>query len=394
MPSHAFLNTKAQQIQVGDRVLLRDKDKVHLTKPLRSEGRTTTHHGIFHHGDIIGKQSRDIVKSHKGTALRVYLPTLAEYVAMIPRIVTPVYPADANLMVSLLDIHVTAEPLGYGNAMLEILEAGTGQGALTLYLARAIHGANLGFKKRGSNSPPLLESEPSDAVRGNTLGETHRQAIIHTVDVSPTNSQHAKQIVNGFRQGIYASDVEFHVGDVSQWVTQQSQQRSLESAEDKTFLSHIILDMPDANKHLATAASALHTDGNLLVFNPSISQIMDVVDTVKREYLPLQLDTVLELGQGLTGGKEWDVRSIVPRAVLRARSEGKAEGSEEDGITNRNEVCEDNKGSWNRDSSGGREFEPVQKRVDRPQMVCRPKVGVIVRGGGFVSVWKKMKNKD
>ena len=48
--------------------------------------------GHISHSEIIGRNERDIVKSNRGADLRAYLPTLAEYVTLTPRIVTPVSP--------------------------------------------------------------------------------------------------------------------------------------------------------------------------------------------------------------------------------------------------------------------------------------------------------------
>lgn len=65
------------------------------------------------------------------------------------------YPADANLIISLLDIHPPIDPeVHTRNGPLEIFEAGTGHGALTLYLARAIHGLN-------PPPPPLPPRKPN-----------------------------------------------------------------------------------------------------------------------------------------------------------------------------------------------------------------------------------------
>ena len=46
--------------------------------------------GDISHSEIIGKNERDLVNSSKGKGFRVNLPTLAEYITMTPRIVTPV----------------------------------------------------------------------------------------------------------------------------------------------------------------------------------------------------------------------------------------------------------------------------------------------------------------
>ena len=119
--------------------------------------------GDIAHSEIIGRDERDLVKSSRGKGLRVNLPTLAEYITMTPRIVTPVSllhstqcaqssitpPVDLpcqrqskNLIASLLDIHASPLTSYPGPPLLEILEAGTGHGGLTLYLAKAIHAAN------------------------------------------------------------------------------------------------------------------------------------------------------------------------------------------------------------------------------------------------------------
>ena len=131
-----------------------------------------------------------------------------------------------------------------------------------------------------------------------------RQAVIHTLDVSSKHSKHAEQIVKGFRQGLYADNVAFHVGDVSQWIDEQVCRRRL-GPDEKAFLSHIVLDMPSSSHHVEKAASVLHTDGNLLAFNPSVTQIISIVKIVKQLHLPLVLKSVLELGLNVSGGKDW-----------------------------------------------------------------------------------------
>ena len=131
-----------------------------------------------------------------------------------------------------------------------------------------------------------------------------RQAVIHTLDVSWKHSKHAEQTVKGFREGLYFNDIVFHVGDVSQWIDEQVSNRKL-GPDEKAFLSHIVLDMPSPHQYVEKAASVLHTNGNLLAFNPSITQIISIVKTVKHLGLPLVLDSFLELGLNVSGGKDW-----------------------------------------------------------------------------------------
>ena len=155
-----------------------------------------------------------------------------------------------------------------------------------MYLAKAIHAAN-SLRPRSNNSsneaikdsqlpscPPhrVTSSERPSAQDNHQESRIQpsydhmkddRQAVIHTVDVSWRRSKHAEKTVKGFRRGIYADDIVFHVGDVSQWIDEQVYSRGL-GQNTKAFLSHIVLDMPSSFQHVEKAASVLHTNGNFL----------------------------------------------------------------------------------------------------------------------------------
>lgn len=305
---------------------------------------------------------------------------------------------------------------------MEILEAGTGHGSLTLHLARAVHAANShsDLVKSQENSTHEIDwaqdtdmtrdlarrRGPLDNGQSRLVQHLRRQAIIHTIDLNENHSQHAQRIVvNGFRQGLYSRDIDFHVGDgmclselccisfltlqlVSEWIAQRMTSRGPANEEDRLpFLSHAILDMPDAQRHVETLASALKVNGGLLVFNPSITQIMSVVHLIKQRYLPLQLDRVLELGPYLTGGKEWDVRSVKPRGIIHV---------EENAGTTRPYQVEKLSTATRDDGETCLRNEEVRKAVAKAseghEMVCRPKVGYLVQGGGFAAFFRKMKS--
>lgn len=303
------------------------------------------------------------------------------------------YSADASLIVSLLDIHATPSFGGqHDGPSLEILEAGTGHGALTLHLARAIHAGNA--------SIPAVEGSQGQPVT--KYPKQLRQATLHTVELSKQHSENAKKVVRGFRRGLYSNDIDFHVGSVSDWIDQQIDLRQLRGKDDKGFLSHIILDMPSSYKHIGKAASVLLSQGNLILFNPSITQIIDAVETIWENRVPVYLDRVLELGHTLTGGKEWDVRAFKPRAVAQAEQEERIAGG-------RNEIRtdvasnEDEPGSMEDSSGEGSDetllTESVQadnlaKETQGFEMICRPKAFSRVVGGGFLGIWKKKTPRD
>ncbi|EOA81435.1 hypothetical protein ACJQWK_11045 [Exserohilum turcicum] len=373
----------------GDLVLLREKKDTHdgrLVK-LHADKATGTHRGVIQHADVIGRQPRQIVQSNKGATYRIHDPTLAEYVRLTPRLVTPLYPSDTNLIVSLLDIHVDRPAAGLSTEPpFEILEAGTGHGALTLHLSRAIHAGNPPVPRAPLHA--ATEHEPEDAVYG---GESmadlqdsyleswkqNRRAIIHTLDISSKHSQHARKIVQGFRHGLYAGNVDFHVGDVSDWIAKQKASRKTE----QPFLNHVFLDLPNATAHLANVAPALHVNGLLAVFNPSITQIAQCVEAIREHKMPYLLEQVVELGAGTI--REWDVRAVKPRATLQ-----KPAAAQQSSASSDHENSDSESDQAARDS----ELEAVLNKAEEENwaMVCRPKAGQQVVGGGFLGLWRRM----
>ena len=266
----------------------------------------------------------------------------------------------------------------------EILEAGTGHGALTLHLSRAIHAANPPLPKTPSYT--TAEEEPEDAVY---LGESmsdpgdsaleywkqNRRAIIHTLDISSKHSQHAKKIVQGFRHGMYSANVDFHMGDVSDWIARQQALRKT----DEPFLAHVFLDLPNANSHLANVAPALHVNGLLAIFNPSITQIAECVETIREQRMPYLLDQVIELGAGTV--REWDVRAVKPRAtVKKAEAEQPSELSGDERVDAEQE----------QDARDSELEGELSKQEEKWVMICRPKPGEKVIGGGFLGLWRRM----
>lgn len=76
----------------GDVVLLREKKELVDGKLVKLQASKSihTHRGVIEHANVIGKEPRQIVRSSKGSEYRVLTPTLAEYVRLTPRLVTPV----------------------------------------------------------------------------------------------------------------------------------------------------------------------------------------------------------------------------------------------------------------------------------------------------------------
>ncbi|KAI9849640.1 MAG: hypothetical protein M1837_002765 [Sclerophora amabilis] len=423
-----------------------------LTAPLSPSQRIKTHKGIIWSSELLGKRARDVVETTSGTRYRISYPTLGEYIELTPRKVTPIYPVDANLIVTLLDIHVSPPtPLSApSEPPLQILEAGTGHGGLTIHLAKAIHAANTiappapPFRlksgeqaqqpsdDRPDSGLPIHSTSLADQDTNISVDETaedprqrefeewrkSRRAVIHTLDISSIYSSHAQSTIRGFRQGLYSPHIDFHVGDLSSWVSMQ-----LESHSTRPFLAHAILDLPGSQAYLGDVTKAVQPDGIVMMFCPSITQITAAVQKAKNEQMPLYLDKVVELGAGAgVGGREWNVRFVRPRAVVKAElkemveravmkegtatlsrdtgsdvEETKVEGdggfdegktSKPDGLTFSPKEAEDDK----ENNSGIEEDSESKSKTSSFEMICRPKVGARIAGGGFLGVWRKTRS--
>ncbi|KAJ8065797.1 hypothetical protein OCU04_006460 [Sclerotinia nivalis] len=316
---------------------------------------------------------------------------------------------------------------------LEIFEAGTGAGSLTLHLARAIHGANT----RAPPIPKLPKTRgkitPDDDIYryGGKFGErndkmtelynewrSQRRAVIHSLDSDENHSRHAQKTVRNYRHGAYFPHIDFHVGSIHGYLSKR-----FEETKD-VFLDHAILDIPAIQDEMEIVGKCLKPDGRLITWCPSITQHMKCLETVKGKKLPFVLDKVLELGSQLsTGGREWEVRSVKPRALIKAEKKANDKRmAEEDMAKTTSAVDEylyklskDKKGKGKIESSAGMEnqSEPNQEGVETSEsesvtvqagtgevgdltdisgweMICRPKVGDRITGGGFIGVWKKM----
>ncbi|KAL4781429.1 S-adenosyl-L-methionine-dependent methyltransferase [Aspergillus varians] len=430
LPSTRFrqsIDTDFSRFREGDHVLLfatRKKPPV-LAGPLQEGRKTQTPRGHLEHDQVIGRGVRDLVTTHNGSKCRAILPTIDQYVALTPRFVTPIYARDASVIVSQLNIDVA--PPGEGDDSkppLEILESGTGHGSLTLHLSRAVQAAN-------SAPPPIpkksqlkyLQDRP--ARSGNTTKDTsappqnapesgekeidpvqqqwdawraQRKAIVHTVEVSPTYAKHAEKIVRGYRRGIYAGNVDFYAGRVESWIAARKQQHApptspvislFKSKSFEPFLTHAILDMPSAHLRIPHVAPILKPDGNLVVFTPSVTQIVDCVEIIRKQRIPLDLDNVIEIGTGLSGGRIWDVRFATKKSKADPGWDSSLSTDGESGTA----TGEPSGEGGVREETQTQTQEPAQEPPQGLEdvVVCRPKAGTLNSGGGFVAIWTKMR---
>ena len=205
----------------------------------------------------------------------------------------------------------------------------------------------------------------------------NRRAVIHTLDQSSVYSAHAQKTVKNFRRGMYFPNVDFHVSSIEDYISGRM------STSDQPFLDHAILDLPSTDLYLHIVGKALKSNGSLVTWCPSITQINKCVAQVKQEMMPLLLERVIEVGLGLSGGREWDVRMVRPRALSMATPAFKTQGADaeaaEPAVHSEEEVP----------ISGEPAVQPAVQDSGW-EMVCRPKVGLKIAGGGFIGLWRKM----
>ncbi|KAF5024112.1 hypothetical protein F66182_3814 [Fusarium sp. NRRL 66182] len=333
--------------------------KWHLTSPLRADTRIRLAYGAsLNSSDLIGRNVLDVLADSSGRQVTLHEPSLASYIISSPRYATPIYPHDANTIVSLLDLNVSRpgeEEDDSNTPPFEIFEAGTGMGSLTLHLARALHAANPALPPGLRNSLCSaryradefgLDLSPEDQAAFDSY-RADRRAVLHTLDRNHKHSRAAHKLIRYFRRSLYFPTVDFHIGSIDEYISSR-----LAQTDNQPFLSHAILDLPSAHDHASKVIQALHLNGLLIIFTPSISQIADFQAWAVRSGQPLRYERVIELPVSTTadgirdnpgGGKEWDVKTVIPK----------------------------------------------DQPDSAPVQVMRPKVGDRIAGGGFVAVMRR-----
>ena len=112
----------------GDPALLIDSKGRHFLLKLDPDRTFQYHQGSIAHRDLIGQDDGSWVESSSGGKLLLLRPRLADYVLKMKRSAQVVYPKDLGPILVYADIAPG----------MTILEAGTGSGALTLGLSRAV----------------------------------------------------------------------------------------------------------------------------------------------------------------------------------------------------------------------------------------------------------------
>jgi tRNA (adenine57-N1/adenine58-N1)-methyltransferase len=112
----------------GDTVLLVSAQNKRYIVRLKTGDQLQTHRGVLHHADLIGLPWGSKVFSHLGSSYLLLQPSIADLLIEIRRNTQIMYPKDIGFVLVTLGV-------GPGK---EVLEAGTGSGALTTALAFSV----------------------------------------------------------------------------------------------------------------------------------------------------------------------------------------------------------------------------------------------------------------
>jgi tRNA (adenine57-N1/adenine58-N1)-methyltransferase catalytic subunit len=118
----------SRPLRPGEPVLLIDRRRRRYMIELRPGGTSDLRGGKVSHDALLGREDGGMVVSTRGERFRVLRPTLAEFVLEMPRGAQVIYPKDLGAILVGADVFPGAR----------VLEAGTGSGALTMTLLRAV----------------------------------------------------------------------------------------------------------------------------------------------------------------------------------------------------------------------------------------------------------------
>lgn len=234
----------------GDPALLIDSKGRHFLLKLEAGRTFQFHQGSLAHNEMIGLDDGTWMTSTSGASLLLISPRLPDFVLKMKRGAQVVYPKDLGPIIVYGDI-------APGQT---VLEAGTGSGALTLGLLRAV-------------------------------GPTGQ---VVTVDKRQDHSDHARKTLERFFGGI-PSNVDVRVGDVAEIVEEVKPER-------------IVLDLPEPWHTLERAAVHQPGGGVVCAYLPTVPQVQKTVQRAE----DLGVFAEIEVKEFML--REWNVsgRSVRP----------------------------------------------------------------------------------
>ncbi|MGZ4142907.1 MAG: tRNA (adenine-N1)-methyltransferase [Actinomycetota bacterium] len=207
----------------GERALFIDRKGRRYLVTLRAGLQFHTHDGFVEHDTVIGSSEGARVFSSTGIPFVVVRPSLTDFILKMPRGAQVIYPKDIATIVMSGDVFPGAV----------VLEAGTGSGALTLGLLRAV-------------------------------GETGR---VISYEARQDFAERARANIESFL-GKIPDTLDLRHGDVTEEVL----------GED---VDRIVLDLPEPWRVIPIALEALRPGGMFCSYVPTVFQVSETTEALR-----------------------------------------------------------------------------------------------------------------
>ncbi|MEO8601033.1 MAG: tRNA (adenine-N1)-methyltransferase [bacterium] len=238
-------------LRAGDSVLFIDRKEREYLRTLRAGSPVRLRGGTLDADALIGRPECRMVTTTKNEDFLMLRPTYAQLIPNLPRRAQVIYPKDIGPILVFGDI-------GPG---MRVLEAGTGPGALTMALLRA---------------------------------------------VGPTGSVTSYELRPEFIEMARANIQQFH-GDAPQWTIVHADVR--EGIAERN-LDRIVLDFAEPWTALASVGAALRPGGVLVVYLPTVMQVKQFADLA-----PAAGFVALEISETLM--RPWHAKGLSIRPAHR-----------------------------------------------------------------------------
>lgn len=224
------------RLQNGDRIHLVDAKGRHYALTLKAGDLYQLSGHKIAHDDLIDKPDGSVVTLSGGKSMLALLPTLGEYVLKMPRGAQVLYPKDLALIPMWADVYPGAR----------VFEAGTGSGALTMALLRAV------------------------GPRGFVVTYEAREDFARTARVN----------------------IERYMGVAPNLLTlRMNAYEGIELPDDGVAFDRVVLDLPEPWQVVPHAARVLRSGGIYLSFVPTVPQVQQTVAALQHAAVFAMVET-------------------------------------------------------------------------------------------------------
>ncbi len=245
----------------GERVHLIDKKSRHYALTLKAGEVFQLSGETIAHDALIGEPDGTIVTLSRGRRMMAVVPTLRDYVLKMPRGAQVIYPKDLAMITVWGDIYPGAR----------VFEAGTGSGALTLALLRAVG--------------------PKGAVVTYEAREDFARVAMKNIERYLGSVPH----------------LTLHLRDAYE---------GIQLEEGAPLFDRVVLDLPEPWRVVPQAVQILRSGGVYLSYVPTVPQVMQTVEALERAAVFGEIETFETLL------RTWNVqgRSVRPDHRMVAHS--------------------------------------------------------------------------